>query len=260
MNTKIETRNQDAAFIQGLNNEDKLDLSKMPVDLTKAIQEIGMCTTHLSINQVMLSDSDKLICKIPIAAFTDLQLEAETLRENNNNKYVIALKMHLGVDSQNKITLFFQSVYCECLKPDPSIKKRIFTIVKEGVLKSYNGQNMIADSDNGGYRARYVKNIGVKHNDTETTPFQFETGKDTESIIFSFQEIVEFIKANPLIDEVFIYNSIRTDKSNVPFIYKHTLLLSPEIQALVRESFKGKFANLAHLCPPHCKDLPYDLL
>lgn len=184
--------------------------------------------------------------------FTTLMNEYE---EEEN--YITALRVHYGLDTASQdIVLFYEPVL---LIQDKKIDlyNKLYSY-KEKVLENTSfyyvnnaGQFVATTSANVDVYKLAYKNILIKHfSDTATVPTPFIQGVDTESALFSFQEIFNLISPDPTMTPISFQNAILPYPHDPYIEERHAIFISTPT---------GKYVNLAHLCPPNCK-IVYKLL
>lgn len=115
---------------------------------------------------------------------------------------------------------------------------------------------------------RYMRNIKIQHTPGGAfEPFRVnpmnELLSDVKSVIFSFQEIEALYNQNDkphYPDHISFWNSLKDFPVGTIPRRKHSVFMGPEALNLREEDkvfvfpgpYTGAYANLAHLCPPHC--------
>jgi hypothetical protein len=247
-NTTMENQNH----IPLLTLEDKLDIDMSPVDKDVARAEIEACNARLAINGKNINHE---IAEVSIGAIGMLYKDAMLLRQNESN-FVTGIKMNLII-LNGVVSLVYQPVL---MTRQPSVIGEPFYNVAEGAFYTYNTSlqafELFPTRNINVLTENYRNDIQIKHR-VDTTFTSFIPNVDTESIIFPFQTIYALAKDN-MSPSIFIHNSIRLEPVGGGYSVKHCLLLSAE--SLEGNSFKGKYANRSHLCPPSCNLVQYALL
>lgn len=233
-------------------SQDDLCLEMSPVDISTADEEIALCNTHLFINGATINH---VIAEVPMAAITKLKIAALSLKTIELN-YVLGIKMHFIIEN-NLINLLYQPLYMT--RPPSVIGEPEYT-VKEGDYYQFDvatqsfaqvGSPRLISA----MKASYTTNIRIKHR-LDVTPTGYIPGLDSTAVIFPFQTIEDLVRDNQGIS-FFIHNSIRKEPVGGAYSIQHCLLLSSTL--LTSNSFKGKYANRSHLCPPSCNAIQYAL-
>lgn len=120
---------------------------------------------------------------------------------------------------------------------------------------------------------RYMRNIRIEHTyGGNYQPFSTNLSNgdlsDVKSVVFSFQEIKTLYDQNsPHPDHISFWNSLTEQNFSGTYRRKHSVFMGPQALGLREEEsvfvfsgpYTGKYANLAHLCPPHCSNLIFSL-
>lgn len=251
--------------LDALANEVTLNLSRNGTDYNVGVDEIESCIDYLKINANPLNGALEIdVIGDPesttsIEAFTSLFDKATDLRSNEAN-YLTGLKFHYGInDLGTKIVVLYQPVL---FYRDQTIDltNKIYNFKEKlGSYYIWDGANIFVKIDNPSpYFERYRTRIKIKHFENANHS-DFIQDTDTERAIFSFQEIFRLIRDNldienlDVIKNMWVYNAVLTTEDDPAMEKRHSLLLSSEVYQQPLESLRGKFANLAHLCPPNCK-------
>ncbi|MNJ90703.1 hypothetical protein D3C87_83400 [compost metagenome] len=232
--------------------QDELCLELSPVDQSTADEEIQECNAHLFIKG---SPIKHVIAEIPHDEVTKLK-EAALLLKTIELNYVLGLKMHFIIDNDD-VNLLYQPLYMS--RPPSIIGEPVYT-VKEGDYYRFDPvqrkfSKMTSSKQVNTLKTAYTTHIRIKHR-LDVTPTGYIPGLDSDAVIFPFQTIDDLIRENEG-NGFFIHNSIRKEAVGGAYSIQHCLLLSSAI--LTGNSFKGKFANRSHLCPPSCNSIQYAL-
>lgn len=256
--------------LSSLSNESTINLEFHVKDVDPANREIDECKNQLRISKTLGGvdvnvDGDQVIDTIIGCHFLGLYNVAQEL--SGSGCYLTGLKIIFGINNNNEICLVYQPVLLQNeQETSPDSKVCSYRIIESSSCFQYDKTDGFKNcSGKGDLVAAYKSKIKIKHNATEThSPFL--PGVDVESMVFSFQEIFALMYENRKAeadqnifyknnDPVLIYNCIRENSIDPSFKYKHSLLLSTVASSKMKEvGFSGKFANLAHLCPPNCKN------
>lgn len=207
---------------------------------------------------------------------------------SSKKKYVTGLKIHYG-KTGNKVDFFYEPIY---MCGETRNKEFIGTVTETGKVYAYNVVTSTFDP-HPTTKADYVSSIRInRFLDRSLKPKRFERmyqlqqpgatnwKRDSESIIFSFQEIFDFYHlvnqdetdANRYERTLMIENgaaNYRRKRGNFLQYWrsKHTIFITSKdsrtnkIRALgrtgVNSTAKGDGANLGHLCPPSCNEVRY---
>lgn len=235
-------------------DQDVLCLEMSPVDQSTADSEIALCNTHLFLNGAPINHG---IDVIPHAAMEKLKVAAMLLKTTDLN-YVLAVKMHFVLDEDGeRIELLYQPLYMS--RPASDIGEPMYSVREGGyyyydrIDKNFYQISQARKID--ALKASYRNNIRILHR-LDVTPTSYIPGLDSDAAIFPFQTIEELMHDNEG-NAFYIHNSIRKEAVGGAFSIQHCLLLSSV--TLTGNSFKGKFANRSHLCPPSCNVIQYAL-
>lgn len=247
--TPIEQIIQQNQKLKSLRDEDILDLELIPKEKDEGTREIKKCSKYLRLNKAIVPSD---LCRLLLPELTMLFLDAANLRNESKNG-LTGLKIIFGaskVDDIISLTPIFQPVYM----------RRIALQVAAGDYETIYGKyyhrddkdiKVIPEEEMKRYTENYKNNVKIV-DESRARNLDFIPGIDTESVIFPFQTIFTLLYDNGNAKGVFMYNSIRKDRD-----MKHCVLLSS--QKMLGNSFKGKYANRSHLCPPDCNTLKYSI-
>lgn len=254
MDAQMKTALDDQLNFTAFELEDQLDIDMSPVDPQVAQREIDACNEHLEINGAPINHS---IMSVPMSAITTLYNAAMALRTDTAN-FVTGLKMHLTI-KDGLVSLLFQPLLMTRPAPPVPIGEPFYNVTAGAFYAYDEATRTVALCPSRDYPvllANYRNDIRIKHRiDIDFT--RFIPDMDTEAIIFPFQTIVALAKDNGS-NTIYFHNSIRLEPVGGGYSVKHCLLLSSIL--LQGNSFKGKYANRSHLCPPSCNSIQYALL
>jgi hypothetical protein len=250
-----------------LGNEDLLNIDLVPVNVTMGTAHIKDCKGYLKKNSLKFEESDALIEATAgnYAVFYDLFATATKLANATAN-YATGLRMYFGLvngekGAPPKMKLLYKPVGL-VKKQDTTDGKREYTVTLGADYYEYKTGAFVKTTDTSfidNYKnpATGISMIHIKGGNVYDA---FEEGYDVGSVTFSFQEIFALIYDNSQCN-VSIYNSIKMIAQDEIDYVKHCLLLAPPdvYEKMEVGPLTGVFANLAHLCPPHCNRMVYKL-
>jgi hypothetical protein len=219
---------------------------------------------------------DTIPAKVLLRQFYDsIRARMDTARDCQVNKCVSAIRIIYGLDNSNKIQLFYQPLYLS--RKYPAVD---FIFEPADYSKMIYRYNQAQDRFESGSLASipyYRQKIHIRKKKTGDKRLDpFDGTADARSIIFSFQEIVGFYEQiNPAETSPYYRNELAVH-NGVSFypdngrpreeLAKHSIFITADywtksIQKLQDEKVltSDPGANLAHLCPPSCGSLAYDL-
>jgi|GEM_PF-2980722 len=245
-------------------------------------KEITRFRKYVKINKVPVEGINGLEQINNIASLVEFYQKAQKLSVDGVH-YVTGVKIIFGVDD-NKMCLLYRPV---CMSRTGGLGKRIgrYKLKEEEEERKQDqqkGQIMTYKyNDTDGFTPilpeqatllikQYKELIEIKHSTIPgDTHSNFIRNYDVESVIFSFQEIFTLLFENLDFQKITIYNCIKQNQADPSFLtIKHSLLLATNLAPTIlttqslkkEETFLTKYANLAHLCPPHCIKIVYYLL
>lgn len=269
---KVENPKDDIARaypeLGALEFERALCLDKHRLSEEGGDSEVSSCPAYLKIKETPVSTEP--FVSIDKDDIHKLYKDSYNLKIHPSD--VLGLRVMLGANVDNTMHLFFQPVNLSLLSEiiDAELQNQgIFDIGKSGLVYDYtNSSFQTAQASD--YIDYYQKNVKILHNATDGWS-GFISGKDVESVTFSFQEIFSFMKEYGL-SILKIYNCVRRfDTIDKGWVNKHSLVLAetgpeeenPEDTRLrfvkSTNAFRGAYSNLTHLCPPNCSRLIYAL-
>ncbi len=249
-------------------NASTIDLTPHELSVAKANQEkqvfLGnfnsINPTPLTIN-VFNANPIETIHKdaFCIAAFTNI---CQTCKANCV-KPIPALRIHFGLTADGSTFKFLYQALCLSQHSlDVAGKTVTYTVVNENMpYYKYNGGTnsfVPATVNDKKWIDNYKKLIRICKTSTCTTQEKYLEGVDTKSVVFSLHEIGSLIFDNT-VESIQIYNAnIDTTIAGVTYNY-HSIIIGPYGLPLTKKllSFKNKYANLSHMCPPSCNYLRY---
>ena len=232
-------------------------------------QEILACPASLKINGVPVSTEQ--FVSIDKADIHKLYKDSSSLRIHTND--ILGLRVILGANIDNTMHLFFQPV--GLILKNEIIDAELqnygtFDIEKSGQVYDYiNSSFQVAQATD--YVNYYQTKMMINYSQSDGWS-GFTSGRDVESVTFSFQEIFSFMNTTQS-SVLNIFNCIRQfDTIGKGIIRKHSVVLAeegpeppenPVINILnfleSTDAFRGRYSNLTHLCPPNCSRLVYAL-
>jgi hypothetical protein len=245
--------------------EDSIDMSEMALDETYGIQQFTLLSTYLEIDNVAVPA--EIMDSISLVAFDTLKYESRSLA--GTGRHVNAVQIHHGVDANNRMQLVYTPV---CLTHSVDFYdghlNRIgtYSIIPSSKTYTYNTAQRRFDQVNASVAATftdaYRENMRLKR--TPAGEFEVYQDGDVTSVIFPYQEI-ETLAAHNYSGggdkRIHVCNAVKTQTISGTEYIKHSLILA--VDSLVpftdTTDFRGKFANLAHLCPPSCGLVIYKL-
>jgi hypothetical protein len=257
--------------LPNLLNEDRIYLDRSFKSPINGEQEINLCANFLKIGNVIVDGNIPLEIVDNVNGLIDLYKEATSLSKIGG--YITGLKMIFGIDvdpidpQKSKVCLLYQPV---CMQKNSNIgntnKVRLYDIHDGPDIYKYNDTNktftpIILDEVKK-LVTNYTNVIQILHSDLPNdTHSDFIKGFDVESMIFPFQEIFALLYDNKPDEIIKISNCIKKNEIDPSFlIIKHSILLSVNTTTeSASGTFKGMYANLIHLCPPHCRKGVYHL-
>lgn len=257
-----ESKSKKTYLTRAIPGENTLQLTIMEVETNLAIREIELSKTFLRIESKTVAPR---VANINTAAIDSMLNFAKTLTVSATcTNYVTGIKMEYAIGSNSLLGLYYKPVkFCrQFLASGQGVENfGIYTLPIEGPRYEYiNNTFSLAASDATTSISNYTTLIKIQHTTTTTTPVPTTiTPYDVTSVIFTFQELKALIDDNSGAKNLRIYNCMR-EISIDPSIssLKHSLIVTTDNIKLYpnetkgRRSFKGKYANLSHLCPPSC--------
>lgn len=273
-NPKDKIANHNTALVSLL-DEDTINLDLHTVEVLIAEEQVEKCEDHIFLDSQPL-DGTTVIYPIKRMAFVDLFNEAKSLPVLGN--FVTGLKIYLGYDGRAGIksqVLIYTPLRFHDGERVGTTNIFVYRQTSEGGSYIYNegtGKfNSINNTTKNTLISGYKANLELLRTDEEgDIPTAFIEGLDVESVTFSFQEIFAIMYDNRLVgnvnQDIFsglenkplrVFNCIKLNEDSGNL--QHSLLFASESVDEKLVSFRGKFANLAHLCPPHCSSIKYSL-
>ncbi len=246
----VEEILKQAPELKSLSQEDQIPLNLTELSEKKGNEEIKNCEMFLKKNGTPFGKKDYVIeiIKGEFQTFLKLFQEATELA-NSKSDYITGLKIHFGMDANNKMQVLYQPVGLK-RKKNVSEETYDYNVLPSSNYYHYNAkkEEFIIETITSAPE-NYKKKISIQH-DLGKQHEPFISGVDVEAVIFPFQEIFTLIYFNkPIIgkDIVAVFNSIRKQSSAKNRI-KHTIILGPKgVGPLL---VAGTYANLGNLCPP----------
>lgn len=270
-NPKDDFARADQALLGALEFERALCLDKHETS-----KSIGDSDVLISDNRVKIKtlkvDPEKCF-PVTLNAIKQLYKDSSMLRAHPSD--ILALKVILGANEDNTMHVFYQPICLSLINEivDAELQNQgIFNVTESLTTYDYNyvDKNSIFQPAPAGVHKKYYQDfVSIFHNETEKWG-PFSPGKDVESVIFTFQEIFNFMYNNKL-QLVKIFNCIRRFNTiDKKYINKHSLILSeygpyganvPGVSKKTKKvsAYVGKYSNLTHLCPPNCARLMHPL-
>lgn len=191
------------------------------------------------------------------------------------NDDITALEFHYCFDSGIKI--IYEPILMTKVSDSGGTRNRtrkydvkgIDEDIAHEVYKYYEFDNLnqkfigIPSSTYNTLKSAYEQNILIKHFDLDADLDEFNKDIDKTSAVYPFQMIFCLLFENSHVSKnLLIFNSVHKSPGDPETETQHSILLSPNIP-MPRDKgitiiYFNKFANLAHLCPPH-RDRDYRL-
>jgi len=243
-------------------NEDQIFLDNCIVSIPEGSEAIFAC------NQYMELYGAKIKGEIPVETIEDyadfefLFHKAMELYDKKDN-YITGLKLILGSDSASKkIVLGYRPLVMKrglISYPTESMSIKSYNIAKEGSFFMYKPTNLPGKrfepvSDYSSYTIEYSEKFYISRTKSDIFPKKYIYDVDTNTVIFSFQEIFTMIDDNSPEKKTLIFNCMVDDHEPVA-TKRNSFILSPNILPTLNKSLdsaKNMYTDLAHLCPPNC--------
>lgn len=248
-----------------LQREDTVDLEITAVDLNTGGTLINSCMANLKFGLLAASKADRL-CDlvennhVPIpgqpenryATFLDMFLDALASAGGAVDQYITAVKIYYGM-RYGRVRLLFEPVALKRTSGPDAARMAGYDMVFSGRFYIYNkdAKRFEITDDHANLVQNYQSGMKIKRDGVNYSDFVKDI--DVEAVTFTFQEIFALLYENGDEATVSFYNATQSFAG----VIKHTLLLAP---ALVTppgfiKSLRGVYADLAHLCPPHCSSV-----
>ena len=246
--------------------EDEINLKRCVVAPSEASEEIFAVNRYLRLYDEVINGSTPAEIIKDASKFVKLYTEAMKLYNNEPN-YITALRIKLTADDDiirliyQPILLLRYMVLNEAEKIVPyNVAAEGGSFIYDTVSRDFVSMPTIFNT----YPAKYKANMSILRNDDDDneTYTGYIQGIDTESVIFSFQEISTMISDNPTAKRFFIFNCIKNYSNDPVAPIKNSLILSPNLYPNDSHGitpFYNMYGNLAHLCPPNCNTFFYKL-
>lgn len=267
---KTENLNPEEAILQTsllslTSKEDQIFLESCPVDLVKGSLSIFAFQSYIRLNNIPVNGAIPAEVIEDNTKFAGLFAEAMKLYNQQAN-YITGFQIILGVNSNfTKIVLGYKPLLLvkeAVISATATTKINAYTIAKNGPIHIYGYDSVSketkfipAPADYTQYIQNYADKIDVRRHDVETDPTDYMAGVDTNSVIFSFQEVFSMIDANAPEKRALIFHCMVSDHNPVA-TKRNSLIMSPNIYPTTYEkaltTFKNMYSDLAHLCPPNC--------
>ncbi len=243
-------------------NEDQILLDNCAVSIPAGSQAIFACRDYMELYGAKINGEHAIEIIEDYADFEFLFHKAMELYDKKDN-YITGLKMILGADSASKkIVLGYRPLVMKRAKVVSSstiTPINSYNIAAEGLVFMYNptklpGERFEAFADYSVYTKEYADKFYIRRNKSEINPTKYIPDVDTDSAIFSFQEIFTMIDDNSPEKKTLIFNCMVEDYDPVA-TRRNSFILSPNIIPTLNKSFdsaKNMYTDLAHLCPPNC--------
>jgi hypothetical protein len=264
-NPKDDFANANSGKVDSLKDERALYLCRHGKNRFGGDDEVFRCDNFIKINNVQFDYKNHI-------ALSKAELMA--LFKNSYSllkpgpKDILFLKMILGADSSsNTMHIFFQPVSFTLTAEiiDAMLQSQgIFEIAKSGPVYDYK-DSKFQESSEVPYTEYYKTTVTMPQNQVDGSEI-FDPAKNVTSVLFTFQEIFNFIHTNNL-SEVKVLSCVRRFYAiNKGLVNKHSLILAKDLPAvkligptLIPVPFKNVYSNLTHLCPPNCSQLIHPL-
>lgn len=247
-----------------LENEDTISIDLVGVNQALGGIRINDCYTRLLIHDNVFQPADRLIdtienIKNPANKY-EVFLELYNIAKSKANgavRYVTALEMSFGIDNHDRIRLLY--------RPAGLVKNHDISINEREYDANFTRDYYYYDNINHSFQV--ANNISVIKNykdcikivEPGVGPRKYKLG-DVTSVIFSFQEIFAVLYDNTG-NTISIFNAIENEiQEDGSIVFKHSLLLAPQGLTppfMLDKNLLGMYADLAHLCPPHCIKFTY---
>jgi hypothetical protein len=256
----------------GLKDEAAISIKATALSTSSGREAINDCKDHLKIDDRKFDAGDRLIDRIminPIESkgkinryndFLELYQYAKNEAAGSAG-YITALRMHLGLNTADKLCILYQPVGLtidadQSQLPAGTVR---YAVKESGRYYFYDPINKkFGKAGDTSCLGRYMELIKIRRTNAITAKYySYEADVDTQAIIFPFQEIFTLLHDNDLAERntFSVYSSIAEEKKDGALRIKHSLVMAPTGTGpkIFEGALKGVYANLAHLCPPHCK-------
>lgn len=242
-------------------NELTIDLSNHPIpfDFYKKEASAFLALFKLSgapaftdfvYEQVKLADITTLISNMDATGRAD-------------DSFLKGMRLHYGVVN-GEVRLLFQPVFIDQASAgsvEYNINNRREAPSSADTYLYSGGFNRLNPTDADACCAKYQSDIRIKHDGITERNFNvFDPVNpwiaDVKSVVFPCKEIIQVAADNNVPDNNFLYFTSATRIDYNSYSYKHIVVISPvDPASLPVAPFKGKAANLANMCPPHCASI-----
>jgi len=242
-----------------LANEVTVDLSKCALTWSNGGAEIEACYDFMKIGATAIDGVEPIdvVGSNALSRFTFLFTKAANLWTDETH-YVTALKFNYGI-ANNKIKVLYQPILLVRNK-DLGSDGKVYTYTEKTEMPikyySWKGQeDGFEEISAGNILTAYSQNMKIKHFTNASAFTNYVDGIDTKCLTLTFQEIFRLIDDSDKANYIWIYNAVVSEENDHDheIEIRHSLLLAAMEFIPQSVDFRGKFANLAHLCPPNCK-------
>lgn len=204
---------------------------------------------------------DTIIEQIYKAHFCTFKTTCQACTANCKDT-IIGLRFVYGIDADYKMKLFYQPV-CLSLTTTTTNDSVAFFVSRDQPKVFYKYESAkgfsTATSTETLAIANY-KQVFINKNISTTAIWKpYQPDVDVGSVIFTFAEIGDLLDDGTK-DTVFVYNAafLRAIPKSNDSLINHSIILTIDgnLNKLFSD-FKGKYANLSHLCPPSCNNLTF---
>lgn len=231
-----------------------LDLSRTPLRKMNGKKKINKAFDHIKLDT---GDIPRLNSMISYGQVQTMEADLKPV----TNDYFGGVKFHYGV-MNDRFVLVYEPVLFEKIK-DLNVKKNFCSFKELPGPKGYTfddkGNMNTGNIDIKQCKKDFKNRIRIDHFDNDVFEEMIED-VDSEYALFSFQEIYDLMKHNN-VEKIWVYNAAISNKNDPYVDIRQSVVLSSEklffwprldaAPAPKNEIYKSRFANLAHLCPPH---------
>jgi len=225
-----------------MENEDVIDLTRVPVDLSTGETQVSQCDDYLRLNGNQIN---QLLDNLASDYLIELFNEATALKDASMNG-LTAVKVILGVTIQGnvqKLLAIFQPLYLQRTRQSGT-EGSYTPIGGKFYIHENNEVTEIPGRDASTWSNNYVENIQFISPSPSTPP---PPSSIINSLVILFQTIFTSLCQNQGSDEMNFYNAILTQRG----VISQYLLLLPNVLG-TGAYLSSVYANRSHLCPPDC--------
>ncbi len=265
-NTPVEKVNVENCLYPPVGAENLISLDSHVLNVGKANRERKLFIQNFRYkkpNGDYVYFTDDIIEQIYKDHFCKFKQTCRTCTTNCRDT-INGLRFVYGIDTTNyKIKLFYQPV-CLTLTATTNDSVRFAVIKKidktDTIFKYEPAKGFIPATPNETLAISNYTQIVINKNTSPTVSWQaYRQNVDVGSTIFSLAEIGDLLNDNSK-DTVSIYNAafLKAISNSTDSLIYHSIILTVDgnINKLTGD-FKGKYANLSHLCPPSCNQLTF---